>query len=123
VTSQHSRTETGGPGRCAYITLANFSNEPLVVPKATILGISEEISEPLVDSINAGCKSDADSPTKPRRRKKNEALYNKLLKGKLDHLSREDRQLIEPVLLNCAHLFHDEETNDFPGTKVIEHKY
>jgi hypothetical protein len=60
--------------------LANFSNEPLFVPKATVLGIAEEISEPLVDSINAECKSDADSPTKPHRRKKNEALYNKLLK-------------------------------------------
>jgi hypothetical protein len=60
--------------------LANFSNKPLVVPKATVFGIAEEISEPLVDSINAGCKSDADSPTKPRRRKKSEVLYNKLLK-------------------------------------------
>jgi hypothetical protein len=79
------------------------------------------MSELLVDSINAGCKSDADSSIKPRRRKKNEALYNKLLKGKLDHLSREDRQLIEPVLLNYAHLFHDEETNDFPGSNVIEY--
>jgi hypothetical protein len=70
--------------------LTNFSNEPLVVPKATVLGIAEEISEPLVDSINAGCKADADSPTKPHRRKNNDAVYNKLLKGKLDHLSRED---------------------------------
>jgi len=73
VTSQNSHTETGVPNHCAYIMLANFSNEPLVVPKATVLGITEEISEPLVDSINAGCKSDTDSPTKPCRRKKNEA--------------------------------------------------
>jgi hypothetical protein len=93
--------------------LANFSNEPLFVPKGTVLGIAEEISEPLIDSINAGCKSDADSPTKPRRGKKNEVLYNILLKGNLHHLSHEDRQLIKPVLLNYAHLLHDEETNDF----------
>ena len=85
VTSQHRRTETEVPNRCAYIMLANFSNEPLVVNKATVLGITQEISESLVDRINAKCKSDADSRTKPRRRKKNEALYNKLLKGKLDH--------------------------------------
>ena len=51
VTSQHSGTETGVRNRCAYIMLANFSNEPLVVPKVTVLGIAEEISEPLVDSI------------------------------------------------------------------------
>ena len=69
-----SRTETGVPNRCAYIMLANFSNEPLVVLKATVIGIAEEISEPLVDSINAGCKSDADSPTMPSRRKENEVL-------------------------------------------------
>jgi len=102
--------------------LANFSNEPPVVPKATVLGIAEEISESLVDNINAGCKSDADSPNKPRRRKKNEALYNKLQKGKLDHLSHDDRQLIEPVLLNYAHLFHNKETNDLPGTNVFQHE-
>ena len=54
VTSQHSRTETKVPNHCAYIMLANFSNEPLVVPKATVLGIAEEISDPLVDSINEG---------------------------------------------------------------------
>ena len=69
--------------------LANFSNEPLVVPKATVLGTAEEISEPLVDCINARCESGVYSTTKPLRRKKHEALYNKLLKGKLDHLSHE----------------------------------
>jgi hypothetical protein len=104
------------------VRLANFSNEPLVVPKVTVLGTAEEISEPLIDSINAGCKSDADSPTKPRRGKENEVLYNILLKGNLHHLSHEDRQLIKPILLNYAHLFHDEETDDFPGTNVIEHE-
>jgi len=121
LTSQHSCSETGVHNRCAYIILANVWHEPQTAPIATVLLIAEEMSELLVDSINAGCKSDADSSIKPRRRKKNEALYNKLLKGKLDHLSREDRQLIEPVLLNYAHLFHDEETNDFPGSNVIEY--
>jgi hypothetical protein len=54
--------------------------------------------------------------------KEKEALYNKLLKGKLDHLTPEDRLHIEPVLVKYAHIFHDEETNDFKGTTVIEHE-
>jgi hypothetical protein len=46
--------------------VANFSQETLTVPKATILGIAEEVSEPLVDKINAN----SDSPTGPRRKKR-----------------------------------------------------
>ena len=45
VLSQSSYLETGAPSCCAYVMLANFSNEPLVVPKATVLGVAEEISE------------------------------------------------------------------------------
>jgi hypothetical protein len=44
----------------------------------------------------------------PKRKRKNEALYNKLLAGKLDHLSSEEMQIIEPVLQKYAHNFHDE---------------
>jgi len=59
--------------------LANFSNEPLVVPKATVLGVAEEISEYLVNRIKPKYKSGLDTPVKPHRQKKNEALYDKLL--------------------------------------------
>jgi hypothetical protein len=31
-------------------------------------------------------------------------------------------ELIEPVLLKYAHVFHDEETNDFKGSDIIEHQ-
>jgi len=30
--------------------------------------------------------------------------------------------LIEPVFLKYAHLFRDDETNDFKGTNIIEHE-
>ena len=60
-------------------------------------------------------------PTKPRQRK-NDALYQKLLSGKLDRLTLEDKQQIEHVLQKYAHVFHDEETNDFKGTNVVEHE-
>jgi hypothetical protein len=45
-----------------------------------------------------------------------------LLKGKFDHLSEEERQEIEPVLLIYAHIFHDEQTNEFKGTDVVEYQ-
>jgi len=56
-------------------------------------------------------------PNKSHRRKKKEAQYQKLLQGQLDNLV-EERQKIEPILLKYAHIFHDEETNDFPGKNV-----
>jgi hypothetical protein len=58
---------------------------------------------------------------KPERKKK-EALYNKLLNGKLECLKQEDKELIEPILIKYAHVFHDQGTNDFKGTNVIEHE-
>jgi len=61
-------------------------------------------------------------PTKPPRQKKNDASYQKLLSGKLDHLTLEDKQPIEPVLQKYAHVFHDEDTNDFKGTNFVEHQ-
>lgn len=51
------------------------------------------------------------------------ALNQKLLQGKLDHLSKEERELIEPVLLEYSHFFHDKESNDFKGTDIIKHRY
>lgn len=59
---------------------------------------------------------------KPPKRESNQVLYNKLLRDKLSHLTQADRQHIEPVLLKYAHVFHDEESNDFKGTNVVEHQ-
>ena len=76
-----SSNETGAPSGCAYIMVANFTSEALTIPKTTVLGIAEEGSESLVDRIN----TDSDQPTKPQRKMRNEALYQKLLQNKLDH--------------------------------------
>ena len=40
----------------------------------------------------------------------------------LEHLSRDERQSIEPILLKYMHVFHDEDTNDFNCTNVMEHQ-
>jgi len=75
--------------------LANVGEETLTVPKHTVLGIAQQVSEELIDKINAESESDSD---RPLTRKKNETLYKKLLPGKLDHLTNEDRRHIEPIL-------------------------
>ena len=38
----------------------------------------------------------------------------------MDHLSLEERRLIETVFLKYAHDFYNEETNDFKTTYVVE---
>ena len=42
VKSRSSHFETGVPSCCAYVMLANFSNESLVVPKATVLVLQKK---------------------------------------------------------------------------------
>lgn len=49
-------------------------------------------------------------------------MCEKLLPGKLDHLSLEDRRHTEPILIKYVHVFHDEDENDFKCTKVVEHQ-
>jgi len=105
-----------------YLMLANFSQEELTLPKATVLGLAEEVSKALIDRINIEKPQGTGSPNSPQKGARNKALYDKLLGGKLDHLNKNEKRLIEPVLQKYAHVFHDEETNDFKSTDVIEHK-
>jgi len=102
--------------------IANFSKEQLTIPKATVLGVAEEITEELVDKINAEYKPKSDLVNDRQRKKRNELLYWKLLLGKLDHLSEDEKQVIEPVPMKYAPVFHDEDSNEFKGTDVIEHQ-
>jgi hypothetical protein len=93
--------------------VVTFSQETLTVPKAIILGIAEEVSEPLVDKINAN----SDFPTRLRRKKRMKLFTRSSCRISL---SQEDIQILEKVLLKYSHIFHDEATNDFKGTSVIE---
>jgi hypothetical protein len=43
--------------------VTNFSNEELIVPTATVLGVVEEMTADVVDRINAGGKER--QPTEP----------------------------------------------------------
>jgi len=91
--SQADHKAARSPNTSAYVMLANVSDQTLTVPKSTVLGIAEEAPEPLIDRINQRKELNSDSPLRPQRKKKNEALYRKLLNGKLNHLSQEDNVL------------------------------
>ena len=117
VTYMSIHSETGAPSRFAYATLASFSNVTLVVPKATVLGVAGS----LVDIINPKYKVESHPTVKPDRQR-NESLYRKLLRGNLDNLLQDEKQLVESILLKYAHAFHDEDTNDFKCSDVMEHQ-
>jgi len=50
--------------------IAKFSQEELTIPKARVLGVAEEITEELIDKINAEDKPKSDQVNE-RQRKKN----------------------------------------------------
>ena len=76
--AQPSCRQSELPRNCAYVMIANFSSETLTLPKSTLLGVAEGVSESLVDCIN----TDRDQPTKPHRKKRNDVLYEKSLRNK-----------------------------------------
>ena len=86
VTSEDDHTVARERNSCTYVMVANFSNEELTIPKATVLGVTAEISEAIVDRINAGNRSNSGSPTNQQRKRRNKALYQKLLQGKLEEI-------------------------------------
>jgi len=73
------------------VMVANFSDEQLIIPKATVLGVAEEITEELVDRINTTDQPISDPLNDKKRKKRNELLYRKLLHGKLDNLPVKER--------------------------------
>jgi len=89
MTSRADQKAVRSRNTSAYIILVNFSDQTLTVPKSTVLGKAEEASEPLIGRIIQRKEPNSDSPLRPQRKKKNEALDRKLLNGKPDPLSRE----------------------------------
>ena len=70
MTSQDDRKPAERLHSCACVMVANFSDEALTIPKATVLGIAEGISEGLVDKINGRSETNLVEPTtSPRKRK------------------------------------------------------
>jgi hypothetical protein len=105
--------------------MANFSHEKIELPKATILGLTEETPNSLVAAIND--RETTNFSRSDRKRSRNNALANdplfeQYLQDKLGHLSQEERAVMEPVLTKYRHVFHKEGSHDFPGTDLVEHR-
>jgi len=94
VTSMSGCVESGAAVNCAYVIVANFSEEPLMIPKSMVSGVDEPVLETMVNLVNSREQTVAKLPTVPRLKKGNEALYRKLLHGKMDHLSQEQRETV-----------------------------
>jgi hypothetical protein len=52
LTSQPIQVKIDTPADSVNVVLSNFSHEELILPKATVLGVAEEVSETLIDIIN-----------------------------------------------------------------------
>jgi len=102
------------------VSVTNFSNDELIIPKATVLGVAEEMTGEVAEKTNSEGKEGPSLHNPAQKIKRNENLYRKLLQGKLNHLKEEERKVIEPVLLEHAHVFHDAENKK--GTDLVEHE-
>jgi hypothetical protein len=106
LTSLQGHIFSEAPRNCAYVMITNYSDEELTVPKATVLGIAEDISESIVVKINREGESRFDVPTKSHSCEKNKALFQKLLKEKLNHLQLTSLQghIVSEAPRNCAYV-------------------
>lgn len=102
--------------------VVNFSHEETELPKATVLGLAEETSGNTLAAI-----SDSESSNSSRSRKichgvntvGNDSTFRQYLKNKLGYLSREERSVLEPVLMKYTHIFHEEGSTDFAEHRIV----
>lgn len=57
----------------------------MTIPEATVLGVTDEILEQLVDGINAGNGSESGLTTSQQSTRKKHSPVSEVVKGKLDH--------------------------------------
>jgi hypothetical protein len=103
----------------AHVMIVNFSPEEIALPEATVLGMAEEVSESLVAALNDESTGELN---KGSQHTKVDPSFREYLNDKLGHLTREEREAIEPLLFRYRNIFHVLGTNDFKGTDLIEHR-
>ena len=57
-----------------------------------------------------------------KRDAKTESKYSEYLDSVLGHLTRKERAVLGPVLRKYRHVFHDDESAEFKGTDLVEHR-
>lgn len=122
--SQPDTSRQAHTSDAVMLMIANFSEESLTLPKGTVIGIAEEISDNLVVSMSSDEEIDVERDHTFLAGKDREipAKFKAYVRDKLAHLSPADRKVMEPVLHRYAHVFHDEERNDFKSTDVVQHR-
>ena len=108
-----------------HVMVVNFSHEESVLQKGTVLSVAEETFASTVAAFNEEGTSNFRS-TREKHRKVymvvNDTSFKEYLQDKLGHLSPAERSVMEPTLIKYLHIFHEEGSNDFRGTDLVEHK-
>ena len=96
-----------------------------MLPKRTVLGVAEETSVSIVAAINEEGTSNFRN-TREKHLKVymvvNDTSFKEYLQDKLRHLSQAEWSVMEPILIKYRHIFHEEGSNYFRGTDLVEHK-
>jgi hypothetical protein len=102
-----------------HVLVVNFTNEEVELPKATILGVGQQVSESQIAAFNDNPSVQVED--RPRDTKVNPE-FRKYLDAKLSHFSPSERAVIEPVLVIYQGIFYVASSNDFKGTALVEHR-
>ena len=84
-----------------------------------------ETSASIVASINEeGTSNFRSTREKPRKVNMvmNDTSFKEYPQDKLGHLSQAEWSVMEPILIKYQHIFHEEGSNHFRGTDLVEHK-
>jgi hypothetical protein len=111
-------------GSITHVMIVNFSHEETELPKATVLGIAEEISAGIVAELNDEVKTNSKHSTKFKcgvNTVIEDANFERYLQDRLGQLTQKERSVMEPVFRKYRYIFHVEGSKDFKGTDLIEH--
>jgi hypothetical protein len=120
-TAKATEGRSGKPGSskvAVQVMVVNFSHEEVELPKATVLGMAEEVSESLVAAVNDGTEFE---PRKNTSKAPIDESFRKYLDDKLGHLSEEERSILEPVLVKYRNTFYVEGSTVLKGTDLVQH--
>ena len=104
--------------------IVNFIHDAIELLKASVLGLAEVTSESLLAVINDSEPSNSNRGRETNRGESKATTnpsFTQYLNGKLEHLTVEEMSVIEPLLMKYKHIFHQEGSNDFKGTDLVEH--
>ena len=105
--------------------VVNFSQEEVVIPRATVVGVAEEISPSLVAAINdrkGMSGGNEDEEPQSVNTVADKVKFSTYLQGVLNHLREHEKAVMEPVLRKYSHVFHIDEDSQFTGSDLVEHR-